>query len=360
MTYTVGQIALANQNITPNQRIIEFHGYEGEDFRHFQEVLESYLLLNNITNEARKMSILKSQLRGPAKVYLEKEILTEYPEITFNDALAKMKEYYITHELIQAYELEFNEMYQGEQEHPRVFLARLREAAQLAEIKDNGIIESRFRAGLLPEIKQFCIQSSSRNLKDWFTHADGWWNAHRPRKISMVNNPFLPRNANQALIYHEPSHQHHAPTNHNIELVDAIPQATYPTPIDGVLSTSQLANMNVHGRHAQYSRNNYHQTSQQGHTNNSSNQQDANINQQQELIDLIQKTIRMELNNQPQYQQPSRNYNRNHRYNNNYNDYNNNNRYGRSNNYNNRYNPRTEENYSNQQQSTNQNQQSKN
>ncbi|CEJ05495.1 hypothetical protein RMCBS344292_19435 [Rhizopus microsporus] len=282
------------------------------------------------------MSILKSQLRGPAKVYLEKEILTEYPKITFNDALAKMKEYYITPELIQAYELEFNEMYQGEQEHPRVFLARLREAAQLAEIKDNSIIESKFRAG-------------------WFTHADGWWNAHRPRKISMVNNPFLPRNANQALIYHEPSHLHHAPTNHNIELVDAIPQATYYTPIDGVLSTSQLANMNVHGRHAQYSRNNYHQTPQQGHTSNSSNQQDANINQQQELINFIQKTIRMELNNQSQYQQPSRNYNRNNRYNNN------NNRYGRSNNnYNNRYNPRIEESYSNQQQSSNQDQQSKN
>ena len=68
MTYFNGQIALANNNRTA---IIEFHGYEGEDFRHFQEVLESYLGLNNVTNEARKLAILKAQLRGPAKIYSE-------------------------------------------------------------------------------------------------------------------------------------------------------------------------------------------------------------------------------------------------------------------------------------------------
>ncbi|ORE00673.1 hypothetical protein BCV72DRAFT_182630, partial [Rhizopus microsporus var. microsporus] len=74
---------------------------------------------------------------------------------------------------------------------------------------------------LLHEIKQFCIMSSSKAMKDRLQHAEGWWNANRPRKIAMVDNPFIPRNANQALIYQEkPVHQKHY-NNHNIELVNA-------------------------------------------------------------------------------------------------------------------------------------------
>ncbi|KAG1531150.1 hypothetical protein G6F46_013341 [Rhizopus delemar] len=123
-------------------------------------------------------------------------------------------------------------MYQGEQEHPQIFLARLKEAADLANITNDAVIESRFRAGLLREIKQFCIQSSSKNLQDWINHAEGWWNANRPRKIAMVDNPFIPRNANQALIYHNENYdQHHPSSNHNIDLIDtndhAMPALAY-------------------------------------------------------------------------------------------------------------------------------------
>ncbi|KAG1172931.1 hypothetical protein G6F35_016810 [Rhizopus arrhizus] len=130
------------------------------------------------------------------------------------------------------YELEFNEIYQGEQEHPQIFLARLREAADLANITQESVIESRFRAGLLREIKQFCIQSSSKNMQDWIDHAEGWWNANRPRKIAMVDNPFIPRNANQALIYHNENHNHHhLSSNHSVDLIDtnehAMPALAY-------------------------------------------------------------------------------------------------------------------------------------
>ncbi|KAG1130850.1 hypothetical protein G6F38_013423 [Rhizopus arrhizus] len=67
---TAGQNALAsvsNQGYRP--RLIEFHGYEGEDFRHFLEILESFLAISNTHNDSRKLVILKSQLhtwyRGP-------------------------------------------------------------------------------------------------------------------------------------------------------------------------------------------------------------------------------------------------------------------------------------------------------
>ncbi|KAG1618144.1 hypothetical protein G6F46_004144 [Rhizopus delemar] len=81
-SYSTGQIALANTNMNSSYRpiLIDFHGYEGEDFRHFLEILESYFALNNITQDPRKLTILKAQLRGAAKVYYEKEILKRVPD----------------------------------------------------------------------------------------------------------------------------------------------------------------------------------------------------------------------------------------------------------------------------------------
>lgn len=331
MAYFNGQIALANNNRTA---LIEFHGYEGEDFRHFQEILESYLGINNITNEARKLTILKAQLRGPAKIYYEKELVRNNPDITFDLAITQLKSHYITPELIQNYELEFNEMYQGEQEHPRIYLARLREAADLAEINNEAIIESRFRAGLLREIKQFCIQSSSKSLKDWLNHAEGWWNANRPRKIAMYDNPFIPRNANQALIYQENPQRHHAYNNynHNIELVDAAQPTVYIAPTSRTLHSNQLTTMDTSGRHTQYDQFTTMDVTDR-HVQYNALYPNNRVSNQQELVELIQQTIRLELNNQRQ--QPNRNYDRYNR--NNYNNSNSNHyndRHGRySNNY---------------------------
>ena len=98
----------------------------------------------------------------------------------------------------------------------------MREAADLANITSEEVIQIHFHAGLLREIKQFCIQSSFRGSKDWTDHAEGWWNAHKPRKIAMVDNSLIPRNANAALIYQNDNlYAHHPVNNHNVELVDA-------------------------------------------------------------------------------------------------------------------------------------------
>ncbi|KAG1436671.1 hypothetical protein G6F56_013459 [Rhizopus delemar] len=118
------QIVLAtnnNANSIPGYRprLIEFYGYEGEDFRHFQEILESFLAINNIGNDPRKLVILKSQLRRAAKIHFERVILKDYPNVTFSEAMDHLKNHYITPELIQNYELEFNDMQQGEQARRR-------------------------------------------------------------------------------------------------------------------------------------------------------------------------------------------------------------------------------------------------
>ncbi|KAG1443811.1 hypothetical protein G6F56_010537 [Rhizopus delemar] len=201
-----GQTVLAtinNQSTNPGYRprLTEFDGYEGEGFRHFQEILESYYAISNTNSDSRKLIILKSQLRRAAKIYYENVIIKEDPEVSYEKAIEQLKRHYITRELIQSYELEFNDMYQGDQEYSQIFLARLREAADLANITSEAVIQSRYRAGLLKKIKQYCIQSSSRKFQDWLDHSEGWWNANRPRKIATVNNSFIPRNVNNALIY---------------------------------------------------------------------------------------------------------------------------------------------------------------
>ncbi|KAG1634211.1 hypothetical protein G6F44_010170 [Rhizopus delemar] len=363
-TLPTEQIVLAqtnNQSQGYRPRLVEFYGYEGEDFRHFQELLDSYLVLSNTHSDARKLAILRSQLRRAAKMYFEKVILKDRPQVTYDEAIELLKNYYITPELIQNYELEFNEMAQGEQEHPQIFLARLREAADLANITSEAVIESRYRAGLLKEIKLFCIQSSARNFQDWVTHSEGWWNANRPRKIAMVDNPFIPRNVNNALIYHDDNyHSHHTINNHNIELIDAGERPTQVIPLNelhphGVLDTGITNHHAINGSQQlstlEVTRNNYHaQTYPQQARKNKVNYHNQ-VNEQQNLVDLIQQTIRNELNNQQQ-QPPARNYNRRNRYQDNYQNYNQNgNLGGHSNNsynnngYNNNY-PRN--NYNNQ------------
>ena len=63
-TFTTGHIALANTNMNASYRpvLIDFHGYEGEDFRHFLEILESYFAINNITQESRKLTFFESTI----------------------------------------------------------------------------------------------------------------------------------------------------------------------------------------------------------------------------------------------------------------------------------------------------------
>lgn len=316
-------LALPNQSIIPGyrSRLIEFYGYEGEDFRHFQEILESYLAISNTTDDNRKLIILKCQLRRAAKVYFERVIVKETEGLTFDKALSLLRKHYITPELIQSYELEFNEMFQGDQEHPQIFLARLREAADLADIESEAVIQSRFRAGLLPDIKKFCIQSSARNFKEWVNHAEGWWNAHRPRKIAMVDNPFIPRNINNALIQKNESAytNRKAIRNHTIELVDTTERTGQAVSIADIRQTGrytygphQLTAMEISEK-AGFNSGNSNVTSQVQHD---------------DLVHLIQEAIRKELNSQQSYQ-ANRYNNRNYRsnYSNNFNNNRNSNGY---------------------------------
>ncbi|KAI7869427.1 uncharacterized protein EV154DRAFT_571145 [Mucor mucedo] len=175
-------------------KIIEFYGFEGEDFRYFRSVLETFFSLTGITQDLRRVNVLRTQLRRSAGVffdkYLEKHDLT-VGKISYKEAIQLLQEHYITEQIIQNYELAFNEMQQSPGESPQVFLSRLYEAADLADIQEEKLIHSRFRAGLLPALKTFCREQSASSFDQWVKHADGWWNAHAPTSINLVENPFV-------------------------------------------------------------------------------------------------------------------------------------------------------------------------
>jgi hypothetical protein len=175
-------------------KLIDFHGYEGEDFRNFKNILENYFSITNVApTNPRRLSLLNTQLRRSAATFLTRftRLQPEGSTVTYDMAMDALQQKYITPELIQRYELAFNDMVQGEKESPQIFLSRLYEAAELAEIDDDNMIHSRFRAGLQREIRLFCIQCSSKSFNDWVTHADGWWNANKPIGVSLVDNPFV-------------------------------------------------------------------------------------------------------------------------------------------------------------------------
>ncbi|KAG2228562.1 hypothetical protein INT48_000045 [Thamnidium elegans] len=184
--------------------IIEFAGAEGEDFRNFEETLESYFAMQNITADARKLIILRAQLRRTAKNFFERRLSREptlEQGLTYQEAIELLKAEYITTELITRYTLGFNMLAQGKEEHPKTFLGRLQEAAELAELEDaEQQIKIRFQVGLLPEIRKFCILNSAVSFNDYLTKAEGWWNAEKPRSISMKNSPFLPRDIDNLFV----------------------------------------------------------------------------------------------------------------------------------------------------------------
>lgn len=185
---------MINQGARP--KLLYFTGDETEDFRYFRDTLESYFAITGVHQNPRKIAILASQLKRSARDHYDTAIQEKLinPEIdSYDKVMNHLQTYYITNELLQRYELAFNDMCQGSHESPRVFLSRIKEAAKLASISDIKIIENRFRMGLTPEIKKFCVLQSALNFDDWLRHADGYWNAYSPRQIALVENPFVPR-----------------------------------------------------------------------------------------------------------------------------------------------------------------------
>lgn len=183
----------------PRNRLIEFYGDEGEDYRHFEKRLESYFALSDITADKRKIVILQTQLQHGARVFFDNLIEELDLSTCYSYLAAALRNEYITPQLIRRYQLAFNSMGQGIEEHPRVYLGRLKEAAKLAEIKDDVQIEMRFQTGLLPAIIIQCKLMGAETFTEYLRSADGYWNAYHQKSISIVDNPFAVRTPSRNL-----------------------------------------------------------------------------------------------------------------------------------------------------------------
>ncbi|KAI9243167.1 hypothetical protein EDC94DRAFT_631500 [Helicostylum pulchrum] len=71
----------------------------------------------------------------------------------------------------------------------------------MAELEDaEQQIKIRFQVGLLPEIRKFCILNSAATFNDYLIKAEGWWNAEKPRPITIKNSPFNPRDIDNTYV----------------------------------------------------------------------------------------------------------------------------------------------------------------
>lgn len=185
-----------NPRWSPNykQKIVEFYGFEGEDFRHFRALLESFFAINGITQDSRKVIILRSQLRRAAAIFFQNDLKLRNltgDSVTYDTAIKLLQDRFLSKDLLEEYEYAFQSMKQTQTESPQMYLSRLYEAADLADIQDDKMIFSRFRAGLLSQIITFCKEQAATSHKDWVKNSNAWWNAHATRPIHLVDNPFV-------------------------------------------------------------------------------------------------------------------------------------------------------------------------
>jgi hypothetical protein len=176
------------------QRIVEFYGFEGEDFRYFRSLLESFFAINGITQDHRKVIILKTQLRRAASIFFLNDLKTKnlsVDNVNYQEAIELLQDRFLSKDLLEEYEYAFEAMKQYENESPQMFLSRLYEAADLADIQDDKKIFNRFRAGLLSAIIVFCKEQAASTHKDWVKYSNAWWSAHADKPIHLVDNPFV-------------------------------------------------------------------------------------------------------------------------------------------------------------------------
>ncbi|KAJ8651463.1 hypothetical protein O0I10_012981 [Lichtheimia ornata] len=169
---------------------LSFSGLEHENFRHFRRDLESFILINGIDTNHRRVNVLQAVLRGKALAYFERVIKPKYKvetpdetdirfSVSYFDALEDLQDHYVTEYDILRFRNRFETSTQRNNESPRSFLGRLRELAYEANVTDEILIKSRFKSGLLPEIKRHCILLQAITHEQVFNTAEGYWEAQR-------------------------------------------------------------------------------------------------------------------------------------------------------------------------------------
>ncbi|KAG2215693.1 hypothetical protein INT45_013356 [Circinella minor] len=152
-------------------RLIDFSGYEGEDFCHFRDTLESYF----------------------------KEIRNNPPIGTkYGKLISRLEQEYVTADVIEYYKDAFEQIVQGDDEPPRMFLGRIQQAADLANLSGaeaEALIEAKFKSGLLPRVKRYCYLLGAKTFNDYKQFAYEYWRGQHGTTLYSQDNPFILQNA---------------------------------------------------------------------------------------------------------------------------------------------------------------------
>ncbi|KAG2209643.1 hypothetical protein INT45_002643, partial [Circinella minor] len=197
-SYISPMLAQGTNSLSYKPRLIDFNGYEGEDFRHFQDTLESYFALADVKSDERKAKILLTQVKRYARTFLYNEIEGKNQLLTNYAGLIKLlKNEYITTDVIEYYKDAFEQITQGDDEPPRMFLGRIQQAADLAELGDQGkgLIQAKFKSGLLPQIKKHCYTMGAQTYDEYKQYAYGYWRGNHGTTLYPQDNPFIPKKA---------------------------------------------------------------------------------------------------------------------------------------------------------------------
>ncbi|KAI7859031.1 hypothetical protein BDC45DRAFT_565124 [Circinella umbellata] len=124
-----------DHSLSYKPKLIDFCGYEGEDFRHFRDTLESYFAIANIKDCERQASILNAQVKKYARIFLQAKVRKHHAiGGKYTELIKLLEEEYVTPDVIEYYKDAFEQIIQGEDEPPRMFLGRIQQAADLAEL----------------------------------------------------------------------------------------------------------------------------------------------------------------------------------------------------------------------------------
>ena len=191
-------LAHGTDSLSYTPRLIDFCGYEGEDFRHFRDTLESYSAIANIRPPDRQASILNAQVKKYARIFLQKEVRND-PSIgtNYSELIRRLEQEYVTADVIEYYKDAFEQIVQGD-EPPRMFLGRIQQAADLADLtgtEAEALIEAKFKGGLLPRVKRHCYLLGAKTFNGYKQFAYGYWRGQRGTTLYPQDNPFIPQNA---------------------------------------------------------------------------------------------------------------------------------------------------------------------
>ncbi|KAG2211528.1 hypothetical protein INT45_007797 [Circinella minor] len=188
-----------DHSLSYKPKLIDFCGYEGEDFRHFRDTLESYFAIANIKDSERQASILNAQVKKYTRIFLQSKVRKNHAiGGKYTELIKLLEEEYVTPDVIEYYKDAFEQIIQGEDEPPRMFLGRIQQAADLAELvgkQGEALIEAKFKSGLLPRVKKHCYMMGATTFHDYKQFSYGFWRGQHGTTLYPQDNPFIPQKA---------------------------------------------------------------------------------------------------------------------------------------------------------------------